>query len=161
MANIIIMAKREFTCGSFIVNTDNQLLVLHPTGAKSDFWSIPKGRVEEGESYISAAERELVEETNLSPLDLYDAGLKASYQLSSEPYTKRRKTLIPFVYMVDNSLNDYPFHCEIKEDDNGQPEADAFKWVSLEEAKRILHYTQVRVVMNIEKLLQESTVKFE
>lgn len=152
------MAKREFTCGSFIINLNQELLVIHPTGAKSDFWSVPKGRAEEGESYISAAERELVEETNLDSLDLSGAFFSQSFQLSPESYTKRRKTLIPFVYMVDNSLNDYPFHCEIKPDDKGQPEVDAFAWVSLARAKEILHYTQVRVVQYIEKLLKEEEI---
>lgn len=154
------MAKREFTCASFIVNTDNQLLVLHPTGAKHDFWSVPKGRAEVDESYEWAAQRELYEETGVTTYDLDDA-LLTKAQLGEEPYGKRRKTLVPFVYFVDESLNNFPFHCEIKPDDNGRPEADGFAWVDFEEAKRILHFTQVRVVKAIEKALCEVNVQFD
>jgi 8-oxo-dGTP pyrophosphatase MutT (NUDIX family) len=150
------MAKREFTCGSFILNTRSQLLVLHPTGAKHDFWSIPKGRAEAGESYKEAAERELFEETGLKPYDITTSLLVPVLELPPESYTKRRKTLIPFYYQVNDNLNEFPFHCDIKPDDNGKSEADAFAWVGLDKAKKILHYTQVRVVQTIEKMIKEA-----
>lgn len=159
-ANIIIMTKREYTCGSFIVNTDNQLLVIHPTGAKRNFWSIPKGRSEFGESYENAAERELFEETGLTTAHVYGA-LVSKQELEAQPYTKRQKTLIPFLYIIDNSLNNFPFYCEIKPDDNGKPEADDFAWVSIEKAKKILHYTQVRVLLEIEKKIYSIVPQFE
>lgn len=154
------MAKREYTCGSFIVNTDNQLLVLHPYGAKRNFWSIPKGRTEDGETYEKAAERELFEETGLTAAHVYGA-LLSKAQLEAESYTKRRKTLIPFLYVVDNSLNHFKFYCEIKSDDNGKPEADDFAWVSIEKAKEILHYTQVRVLIGIENKIYNVIPQFD
>ena len=52
--------------GAIIFQPDGQLLLIkrgHPPG--EGLWSIPGGRVEPGESDISAVEREVLEETGL------------------------------------------------------------------------------------------------
>lgn len=57
---------------------DLEVLLAHPAGpiwSKKDFWSIPKGELDEGEDHLSAAKREFQEEVgvpvpNNPPIDL-------------------------------------------------------------------------------------------
>ena len=56
---------KVIAAGIFIMRNDGKLLICHPTHHPEDIWSIPKGKVEEGETKLEAALRETEEETNL------------------------------------------------------------------------------------------------
>lgn len=51
------------SCGTLIVNAAGQLLLCHVTGTAK--WDIPKGMMDEGETPLQAARRELLEEAGL------------------------------------------------------------------------------------------------
>ena len=142
--------------GIFLVRKDGKLLICHPTGHATSFWSIPKGKVEQGESFVDAAFRETWEETNLD--------LSASKNLRRlEPviYTHKKKMLHPFLFLESENLEVEWNNCEIKcnsnvpSDRGNFPEMDAYKFVTLDEAKGLLHYTQVACLAEIKKLFDD------
>ena|ERR1035437_863800 len=140
------MAK-TVACGIFIVKKDNSLLVCHPTRHKPDFWSIPKGKLEVGESLIDCAIRETYEESNV------DLSNKSKFftihQLPPVNYGHKKKILHPYLYWetIDSDFDweSFEIKCNsnVPEDRGGFPEMDAYKWIPIEEARTILHDTQV------------------
>ena len=145
--------------GIFIVKKDGTLLVCHPTNHSEDFWSIPKGKVDVGETMIECAIRETYEETNL---DVNSAELKEYfdvYELDSVNYGHKKKILYPFLYLEKDSTNidwsDLEIKCNsnVPEERGGFPEMDGYKWVTLDEAKSILHNTQVFCLDKIKNIL--------
>ena len=136
------MAK-TIAAGIFLVNKEGYILICHPTNHAADFWSIPTGKVEEGESLVDAAIRETFEETNI---DLSEcSGLKA---MDAVTYTHKKKVLNPFIAWepqnkeVDWSAFDIKCNSNVPEDRGGFPEMDGYKWVSIEEARILLHSLQ-------------------
>ena len=148
------MAK-TIAAGIFLVRKDGTLLVCHPTNHDPNFWSIPKGKVEEGEYYIDAAIRETFEETNISLMFA-----KNIRHLQPVNYSHKKKILYPFVLFEAENMGlvwdtfDIKCNSNVPEDRGGFPEMDAYKWVSLEEAKEMLHNTQVACIDDIEKLMK-------
>ena len=145
------------TAGIFFINNDNMLMIGHPTG--HDKWSIPKGKLEKGETSYEAALRETWEETNV------DLSLSVSqYELDCIRYKHGKKKLKPFIIFEDENrkINSegFVFKCNsyVGKDSKWNPnlpEMDDFKWVSLEEAREILHYTQVECLESITQLIKE------
>ena len=101
-----------------------RLLVLRAFG----HWDFPKGPVEDGESELIAARREVWEETGLADIKIafdeefretlpYSGGKIARYYLAE---TKAERIALP----VSPEL--------------GRPEHDEWRWVSLDEAEDLL-----------------------
>ncbi len=93
------------------------------------YWDFPKGLVEEGEDPIEAAKRETEEETTINDLDF-----KWGYDFrETGPYNHGRK--IARYYLAETKTKDIslPVNPEI-----GKPEHDEYRWVSFEEAKRLV-----------------------
>lgn len=120
------------TCGVFIFCGDELLICKAYKGG----WSIPKGLKEPNESTQEAA----IRETNVC-LDG-----ETLFPLSPSVYENRRKVL-------------KSFYCELKIKPtnlkcnsffgNNLPEVEEYKWVTVLEAKKRLHKSQVNV-LNIE-----------
>jgi 8-oxo-dGTP pyrophosphatase MutT (NUDIX family) len=150
------MAK-TIAAGLFIVRKDGELLVAHPTNHKPNFWSIPKGKVEENETFLEGALRETFEETNL---DLSDNDNFTIYPMQSVNYNHKKKILYPFLFLEKTNSkfkwDDVELKCNsnVPDDRGGFPEMDGFKWVSLDEARELLHNTQVAC---IDKILEFMT----
>ena len=53
-----------------ILNTKNQILVGKRLDNPSGYWQMPQGGIDEGEDYLSAAYRELKEETSITKVEL-------------------------------------------------------------------------------------------
>ena len=56
--------------GIIVLNKDNKVFVAKRIDNPKDFWQMPQGGVNEGEDILSAAYRELEEETNIKNVEL-------------------------------------------------------------------------------------------
>ena len=50
--------SKTIAAGVFLVRKNGTVLVCHPTNHSPEFWSIPKGKLDEGETPLAAAIRE-------------------------------------------------------------------------------------------------------
>ena len=56
--------------GIIVLNKDNKVFVAKRIDNPKNFWQMPQGGVDEGENFLSAAYRELEEETSIKSVDL-------------------------------------------------------------------------------------------
>ena len=56
--------------GIVLLNKDNKVFVAKRIDNPKNFWQMPQGGVDEGEDYLSAAYRELEEETSIKNVEL-------------------------------------------------------------------------------------------
>jgi 8-oxo-dGTP pyrophosphatase MutT (NUDIX family) len=135
------MAKSLTTCGIFLYSRQTKtLLICHPTNARWNRWSIPKGLAENGKDDYIAASRELFEETGISVKILGDV---TKYILPEVLYKKQKKTLRSFLLVTDQDLGNHVFKSSMVEN-LFVPEIDAWKWVKLEEAGKYLMKAKFR-----------------
>lgn len=145
---------KKITAGVFIINKDNKILVCHPTNHSQNFWSISKGAVEDGEILIDAAIRETFEETNIDLKGV--SGLKT---LKFVEYKNGKKSLHAFLCWEPavSGLNWYGFDLKCNSfvpiEKGGFPEMDDYKWVTLSEAREIMHEAQVKILDEIEEII--------
>lgn len=146
------------SAGIFFLNNEHKLLVGHPTGHKPNFWSIPKGKLDKGETSYDAALRETWEETNV---DLGE--VTAMYELDTIKYKSKKKKLKPFVVFEDENRKIDSSKFDLKCNsfvgihskwNAGLPEMDDFKWITLEEAKDVLHQAQIECLETITQLIK-------
>jgi len=149
---------KVFTSGLFLVNKDNKILIGRATFSTPEMWSIPKGKIEEGEESFDAAIRETYEETNINLL-----GLDLNYNtLPIQTYTHKKKALVPFVlFEIDNpglDFNSFDIKCNsnVPEERGNFPEMDAYAFKSIDELieGELIHYTQMACLDTIEKLIE-------
>ncbi len=95
------------------------------------YWDFPKGEVEEGEAPFVAALREVREETGLEAL----AFPWGEIYTETEPYgsARRRKVARYYLAVTDEAQVTLPVNPAL-----GRPEHDEYRWVTYEEAARLL-----------------------
>ena len=147
---------KVISSGLFLVNKNDKLLICHPTKHKPTSWSIPKGKVDEGETMLEAAIRETYEESNiLIPKDA------KFIELPMVEYKHQKKSLCSFlVLQTQNQIIDWDSfilkcNANVPIEKGGYPEMDDYKWVDLDEAKTLLHETQSFSIDEIKRLIQE------
>lgn len=149
---------RVHASGIFIVRKDGKLLICHPTNHASNFFSIPKGKIEEGESKLEAGIRETFEETNIELKGTTDFHV---HELESVGYKSGKKTLHSFLYMeklistFDWENTEIKCNSNVEPERGGFPEMDGYEWVELEEARELLHETQVVCLTKIKELIRQ------
>ncbi len=140
--------------GMFIVREDKTMLVCHPTNHAPNFWSIPKGKIEKDETILEGAIRETFEESNI---DLNEHTLIGVLDMVN--YRHKKKSLYPFVCYepcnqgIDFKSFDVKCNSNVPEDRGSFPEMDDFKWVSFDEAEKLLHYTQVQCIPHVKEFI--------
>lgn len=151
----------DTTCGIYLINNKNQILLVHPINAPKNMWSIPKGVMDEGETYIETALRELFEETNVK-LDIDSPKIKRKMEFDLLKYRKTKKQLKSFALIIDDNFSGETLKCTStfeNRDGIKVPENDLVHWFPLdfksqEKFSHIqLHETQEQILkLIIEKL---------
>jgi 8-oxo-dGTP pyrophosphatase MutT (NUDIX family) len=150
--------SKTITCGVFLINKNRRILICHPTNNKPHTWSIPKGKLEENESMLEAAIRETYEETNI---DLNDRSFFVVHRLNPVNYRHKKKILYPFLFVetIDSIIDwgsvEIKCNSRVSIERGGFLEMDEYKWVGIEDAKKVLHETQVKVLIEINEILDD------
>ena len=117
--------KYTQSAGGVALNKDSQVLVVD----QGDSWSLPKGHIEDGEDKLSAAKREIYEESGISELKLVKEF--PGYQRTMIGNDDEIKTVFIFLFTTPQ--------LKLKPLDNHHPEA---RWVEIEEVASILTHTK-------------------
>lgn len=141
--------------GLFLIRNDNRFLVGHPTNHKPNFWGIPKGRLDNNEKPIEAAVRETFEETNADV-----SNWRVIHHLPPVEYKRMKKTLHPFVlFEIQNPIDFSKFELKcnsfVPESQGGFPEMDDYRWITLDEARKCLHDSQLACLDTIEEMIKK------
>lgn len=116
--------------GGVIVNRNGKIAIVSQHGKS---WSLPKGHIEDGEDAITAARREIEEETGITNLDFVkDLGSYVRYRIGHEGKEDRseQKTIYMFLFTTNEM--------ELVPKDPHNPEA---KWVEKEEVVQYLTHS--------------------
>ena len=127
------------SCGTLLykgIGENLRVLVVHPSG--NSRWSIPKGEPEAGETQEETARRETWEETGLFAEDLE--------LLGEIIYATRKKKVICFHGRISESTK--PFI-------NSPEEIDRVEWMTLEQARVVLHRDQARFIKMFEEKIYD------
>ena len=127
--------NHEKSCGAIVYrkhygNTEI-LLIKH---IKSGYWSFPKGHMEDGETEIETAVREIKEETNI------DISIDDSSFRETVVFNPRRDTRKEVVYFVARALSN---DCVPQED-----EISDIRWVEIGQAASHLAYDNDKLIVN-------------
>jgi len=143
------MKAKKKTFGIFIYSMSTNSLLVCKSSGNYGGWSIPKGMGEEWESPEESAIRELWEETGLKKRDLV-----ISHIVEMDPieYKSRKKILHPFLYLIENDISAFKFHC-VSLADGKYPEISDYKLVNLDVARKILHESQSSKIDEIKQLI--------
>lgn len=120
--------KKEKSCGAVIIQNDKVLMVKEVVG----HWGLPKGHVEENETEIQTAIREVKEETNLDVI--LDENKR--YVIS---YVTDKGVDKEVVYFVAESVSG--------ELTRQESEIDIAKWVPISEAVDTITYDNAKEML--------------
>lgn len=118
--------KNTHSAGGVVVN-NGKVLVVSQRGVS---WSLPKGHVEPGEDKLTAAKREILEESGISELKLIkDLGSYERYRMGpgNKDDPRELKTMHMFLFTT--------YETDLKPQDPHNPEA---RWVNKEEVANLL-----------------------
>lgn len=120
-------------------NGEIMFFVGHPGGNRNDYWSMLKGRHDEGEELIDTALREFKEE---STIDLIKYKDKLVYL--GDVQQSKHKTVHTFALNLEHiSLID-PKKCKSNMADNCPwPEIDKYRWMSYSDVISKTHKTHI------------------
>ncbi len=86
------MTNLERSCGAVVFTRRNGTLLFAIVQEMAGIYSFPKGHMEEGETEMETARREIFEETGLRPVFLDGFRREDEYELAEKPGTRKRVT---------------------------------------------------------------------
>jgi len=147
--------SRIKAAGLFLVNKEGNILVGHPTHHPKEFWSIPKGKIDGDETPLQAAIRETYEESNVKLF----TDLHTFIELGTIVYRHKKKDVTLFAHFEPKSSDwsklEIMCNSNVPEERGGFPEFNSFLWVSFDEARTILHETQVAGLDILDRYIKE------
>lgn len=141
------------TCGIFLIDSLNKVLVVHPTNHAENIWSIPKGGKEDGETDYQSAIRELKEETNLDISELIKMDYPLMASIGEFNYAHNRKKLVCFLIKFDKPLStmNLDLKCISYITNSTELECDKIEWKDFFFCADNLHSTQQNALNKILK----------
>ncbi len=129
--------KQEKSCGCIVINNKKEVLLIHHNAGH---WDFPKGHVEEGETEVQTAIREVKEETNI------DVKVNEEYRYTTE-YSPKEDVIKQVVFFLAQNIND---------ETNAQlEEVSEVKWFKLNEAvEKITYNTSKEVLIKLKRDLE-------
>ena len=121
--------KQEKSCGCIIMNEKNQILLVH---SNLGHWGMPKGHVEEKETEIETAIREVKEETNI------DVEINENYRYTQNYITKKGNPKEVVYFLARNKNNDLKVQLE---------EVSEAKWFTIDEAIEAITYNNSQEIL--------------
>jgi 8-oxo-dGTP diphosphatase len=125
------MAREQVqAAGGLVVRDDGRLAVIHRP--RYDDWSLPKGKLDPGESFEAGAVREVLEETGVR------ARIVAELDSTRYPDRKGRDKLVRWYRMaLDGEPAGFSPNAEV----------DELRWVTPDEARALLTYDHDRALV--------------
>lgn len=120
----------EKSCGAIIFRRKENvqyLIILNKKGNAKGHWGFPKGHIENNETELETARREIKEETGLSPRFL--DGFRVVSRYSPKPNVKKDAVY----FLAESSFEDVTIQ---------ESELASYRWCEFEDAKRLLTYEQ-------------------
>ncbi|MEM2902479.1 MAG: NUDIX hydrolase [Candidatus Bathyarchaeia archaeon] len=130
-----LVKKRLISAGGLVFRIEEGRPIFLLLGfRKRNTWCLPKGLIEEGETEVEAAMREVMEETGLKNLSLIDKIGDIHYSF----WSKGRN--------FDKTVHFYLFETSQRETTVGE-EHDMYAWFSYERAMEALSYRNEREIL--------------
>ncbi|MFT5171574.1 MAG: ADP-ribose pyrophosphatase YjhB (NUDIX family) [Candidatus Marinamargulisbacteria bacterium] len=117
------------SAGGIVINPSNDILVVSQGGRT---WSLPKGHLEDGETPLAAARREIEEETGVTDLTLIKSlGTYDRFKIGLDGLDDRSelKTIILFLFTTPQTI--------LAPQDTDNPEA---RWVNPQDVSSLLSH---------------------
>lgn len=121
--------KQEKSCGCIILNNKNEVLLIHHNAGH---WDFPKGHVEDGETEIQTAIREVKEETNI------DVEVNEKYKYSTK-YSPKEDVIKEVIYFLARNISDNK-QAQLEE-------VSEVKWFSMEDAIEQITFDNSRDIL--------------
>jgi 8-oxo-dGTP pyrophosphatase MutT (NUDIX family) len=135
----------ELSCGVIVRRRGGELLMCRATGR--NYWDIPKGVLDPGETPIEAALRELREEAAIT------LAAAAVRDLGMHRYLQRKDLHLFVVDPPQPELSADGCHCTtyfIDHFGRTVPEVDAYRWVARDDVRGVTGKNMARVLMSLE-----------
>ena len=131
--------KQEKSCGCIVMNENNEILLVH---SNLGHWGFPKGHMEEGETEVETAKREVKEETNI------DVEINEKYRYVQKYSPKEEVMKEVVLFLAKNITNHKEAQLE---------EISEVKWLKFDEAiEKITYDNSKEVLINLKKDLEEN-----
>lgn len=136
---------KELSCGIIILNECDEILMGHSTG--NTFYDLPKGGMEEGETFLECALRECWEETGL------DFSGFMMTELGLVKYTKKKDLHLYVIPVIKQAIDMESLVCTTNflEGEREFPEFDGYRWVSIDELDEYCTTNMARVLTDYMK----------
>ena len=141
--------------GIVVLNENNKVFVAKRIDNQKEFWQMPQGGVDEGEDYLTAAYRELEEETSIKNVKLIQEldGL-ISYELPKNLLGiiwkgryrgQKQKWFVVRFLGLDSEINI----------NTKNPEFSAWKWIDLENITDLVVDFKLHVYKDVKEKVKE------
>lgn len=124
--------KETLNAGGVVFNNKGEVVVV---SQRSDSWSLPKGHIDEGEDALTAAKREIYEESGIKNLELIrDLGTYERYRIGKNGEgedVSERKIIHMFLFKTEEDL--------LRPVDPDNPEA---RWIKKENVADLLTHVK-------------------
>lgn len=126
--------KRTVSAGGVVVGPDGKVALVSQRG---NSWSLPKGHIEDGESVLEAARREIFEETGLHELEFVkELGAYERYRIGKGGTGENKSELKRMVFFLFSTRQ-----TELSPQDPKHPEA---QWVDPAQVAPLLTHPKDR-----------------